>query len=67
MASHNLNDLNLFLYEFVQARVCVQFHASKKSSVALSAKAANFYICIIRQSNKPVIVLNDYRGLLNVG
>lgn len=65
MTSHDLNDLNQFLYEFVQARVCVQFHASKKLLMALSAKVFYFYVCLIRQSDKPVIVLNDFKGLIN--
>ncbi|MFK5895067.1 MAG: hypothetical protein QM504_17780 [Pseudomonadota bacterium] len=66
MTSYNLNDLNQFLCEFVQTRVCVQFHASKKLSLALSAKVSNFFICLIRQSDKPAVVFNNYRGLLNV-
>ncbi|MFK5948181.1 MAG: hypothetical protein QM500_05365, partial [Methylococcales bacterium] len=64
--SRNLNDLNQFPYEFMQARVCVQFHVLKKLLMALSGKVANFFVCLIRQSDKPVIVLNNYRGLLYV-
>ncbi|MFK5893858.1 MAG: hypothetical protein QM504_11615, partial [Pseudomonadota bacterium] len=60
------NDLNQFLYEFVQARVCVQFHASKKLLIPLSTKVVKFLVCLIRQSDKPVIFLNNVRGLLNV-
>ncbi|MFK5891802.1 MAG: hypothetical protein QM504_01115 [Pseudomonadota bacterium] len=47
MTCHNLNDLNQFLYEFVQARVCVQFHPSKKLLMALSAKDADYFSLIL--------------------
>ncbi|MFK5892120.1 MAG: hypothetical protein QM504_02745, partial [Pseudomonadota bacterium] len=66
MTSRNLNDLNQFLYEFVQARVCIQFHVSKKLSLALDAKIVTFLVCLIHQGSKLVIVLNAYRGLINI-